>query len=145
MCGYSNLLGTLYVGAIRCSVGSSLIGCIVREITAVFTSLLKGMRNVALTVLSVERAQIFPPDFAEGLRLLLYNADLDSRVVSPVLHLSITAEALRAYNHSIIGPLISQADFSEGSLAHWCTSVWVTDGEHFGAMVQYGYVEQHIE
>ena len=34
------VLATLYVGAIRCSVGSSLIGCIVRGIAAVLTSLL---------------------------------------------------------------------------------------------------------
>ena len=104
-----------------------------------------GMRNVALTVSSVERARIFPPDFVEGLRLLLYHPDRDSRVVSPVLHLSITAEADRAYESSIIGPPIPQADFSEGSLAYWCTSGWVMDGEHFETMVQYGYVGQHIK
>ena len=104
-----------------------------------------GVRNVVLTVLSVERAQIFPPDFADGLRLLLYNPDRDCRVVSPVLHLNITAEARRALEYSIIGPLIPQADFSEGSLAYWCTSGWVMDGEHFGAMARCGYVGELIE
>ena len=41
------VLATLYVGAIRCSVGSSLIGCIVRGITAVLTSLLSAANGYA--------------------------------------------------------------------------------------------------
>ncbi len=104
-----------------------------------------GVSNVVLTVLSVERAQIFPPDYADGLRLLLYNPDRDCRVVSPVLRLSIAAEASRAYDNSIIGPLIPQADFSDGSVAYWCPSGWVMDAEHFCAMAEYGYVQKHIQ